>query len=177
MEWNIKPRSETCQVTGKPFQGGEIFHTALFQGEEELERRDFSAEAWERRSPEPAPLSSWQSVFKETPPEGEQTVDPGDAEAVLRHLLAGQDPSHAKTCLLLALLLERKRVLKLRERIQSDFGRSLVYEHVESQETVVVPDMDFHLSELAQLVQQLEESRDIEVFGNQSSSESAGATT
>lgn len=168
MDWNIKPRSETCQATGKHFQDGEVFYTALIQGPEELERMDFSVEAWERREAEPVPLSSWHSVFKATAPENEQTVDPGDAEAVLRHLLARQDPAQARTCLLLALLLERKRILKLRERIQTDSGRTLVYEHVESQETVLVPDMDFQLSELADLVHQLEESRDIEVFGRQS---------
>jgi hypothetical protein len=175
MDWNIKPRSETCQVTGRPFQEGEVFHTALFQGPEELERMDYSVEAWERRDPEPTPLSSWQSIFKPTPLEEEQTVDPSDAESVLRHLLGKQEPSHGKTCLLLALLLERKRVLKLREKIQSESGNSLVYEHVESQESILVPDMDFQLSELAELVQQLEESRDIEVFGRQSPSPSEGS--
>jgi len=167
MDWEFKPRSEVCCDTGRPFQDKEVYFTVLKQGAEGLLREDLCQEAWGNRYKDPEVISFWRSTFQPRAEEEETTVDPTDAESVLRHLLDAKEPGHEKTCCLLALLLERKRILKVRERTEIQSNQVVIYEHVPSQETLAVPDVDFQLSELAELVNQLEASRDIEAFGRQ----------
>jgi hypothetical protein len=148
VEWNIQTRSETCQATGRPFAEKEEFYTLLFESPEGHRRVDLSAEAYASRDDSEIPLSFWKSEFEPTPPPQAEAVDKNDAEAELRRLIGERDPSQAKLCYLLALLLERKRILKAREKLPSEGGRLIVYEHTGTQETFLVPEVQFKLSEL-----------------------------
>jgi hypothetical protein len=151
-EWNIQSRSDVCQVTGRPFAEKESFYTLLFEnpGEDGYHRQDLSHEAWEQRDPavSPHPISFWKSEFEPTPPGAVDVVDKNDAESELRRLIAEKDPAQAKLCYLLALLLERKRILKAREKITTPGGRLIAYEHATTQESFIVPEVEFKLSEL-----------------------------
>lgn len=149
-EWNIQSRSAVCQVTGRPFVEKEEFYTLLFEttGEEPYIRQDLSIEAWNQRDPSAKPLSFWKSEFVPAPPAPVDAVDKNDAESELRRLIEEKDPGQAKLCYLLALLLERKRILKAREKIATPQGRLIVYEHSATQESFMVPEVDFKLSEL-----------------------------
>jgi hypothetical protein len=148
MDWNIQARSEACQVTGRPFRENEEFYTLLFEGPEGYRRVDLCAEAYAARDTAEVPLSFWKSEFKPSPPTEAEPVDKNDAEAELRRLIEQQDPAQAKLCYLLALLLERKRILKAREKISGAQGRLIVYEHTVTQESFMVPEVDFKLSDL-----------------------------
>ena len=147
-DWNIQPRSETCQATGRPFQDKEEFYTLLFEDAQGYRRVDLCAEAYAARDMSEVPLSFWKSEFEPTPPPVAEPVDNNDAEAELRRLISQRDPAQAKLCYLLALLLERKRILKAREKIPGAEGRLIVYEHTGTQESFIVPEVDFKLSEL-----------------------------
>lgn len=149
-EWNIQSRSEACQVTGRPFAEKEEFYTLLFEnpGEDGYTRQDLSQEAWEQRDAALQPLSFWKSEFEPAPAGPVDAVDKNDAESELRRLIEEKDPAQAKLCYLLALLLERKRILKAREKIATPQGRLIVYEHSATQESFMVPEVEFKLSEL-----------------------------
>lgn len=147
-EWNIQARSETCQVTGRPFAAKEEFYTLLFEGPEGYRRVDLCAEAYAARDASEVPLSFWKSEFEPTPAPEAEPVDKNDAEAELRRLIGEGDATQAKLCYLLALLLERKRILKAREKVTAVAGRLIVYEHTGTQETFMVPEVEFKLSEL-----------------------------
>lgn len=147
-EWNIQPRSETCQATGRPFREKEEFFTLLFESPEGYRRVDLCAEAYAARDASEVPLSFWKSAFEPAPPPDAEPVDQNDAEAELRRLIGERDPAQAKLCYLLALLLERKRILKAREKIPTPEGRLIVYEHMGTQESFMVPEVDFKLSDL-----------------------------
>ncbi|MDX6766704.1 MAG: hypothetical protein SFU85_07930 [Candidatus Methylacidiphilales bacterium] len=156
-EWNIQARSEVCQVTGRPFTDKEAFYTLLFEtptGDGYL-RQDLSQEAWDSRNPEPKPLSFWKSEFEPAAAAAVDPVDKNDAEAELRRLIEQKDPAQAKLCYLLALLLERKRILKAREKIPTPGGRLIAYEHTRTQESFLVPEVEFKLSELDALRQEV----------------------
>lgn len=149
MDWNIQPRSETCQATGRPFAEGEEFFTLLFQTAEGYRRVDLCAEAFAARDRQEVPVSFWKSEFEPAPPPAAEPVDKNDAEAELRRLMTAGDPAQFKVCYLLALLLERKRILKAREKIIGpDGSRMVIYEHTGTQETFMVREVDFKLSEL-----------------------------
>jgi hypothetical protein len=158
MEWNIKERSEVCSVTSTPFQEGDIFYTVLLEEKCELMRHDMSVEAWELRKESLRPLSFWRSVFKIESQAGHDALGKEDAESELRRLLALNDPANKKVCYLLALLLERKRILRAREHTNIEGKSTVIYEHVQTQETFIIPEVHFKLNEVEAVQNELKTS-------------------
>ncbi len=147
-EWNIKSRSEVCSNTGRPFKEGEIFYTALFREGDEFRRADLSEEAWKALSADPAAepvFSSWRSKFELPAPPPPETLRRDDAEGMLRRLVDSHEPAHRNTRYLLAVMLERKRIL--RPQPTSEKGL-LVYEHTVTGETFIITDPNLSLSDL-----------------------------
>ncbi len=155
MDWEIRPRSEVCSATKKAFAEDEEFYTLLFDTPEGYVREDLCMDAWQQRGSEPAPLSFWKSTFQPAPPAEAEAVTKDDAESELRRLMENRQSGDAKLCHLLALLLERKRVLKARERIDGPDGRIIIYEHSDTQESFLVPEVDFKLADLDALREEM----------------------
>ena len=148
IEWNIKSRSASCDVTGRAFVEGEIFYTALFHDAEGFRRLDLSEEAWAARSVDPAAdpvFSSWRSKFEPPAPPPPETLRRDDAEGMLRRLMESQDPAHLNTRYLLAVMLERKRILKPQK---SPAPGTLIYEHAATGETFIITDPKLSLDDL-----------------------------
>ena len=147
-EWNIKSRSEVCTITGRPFAEGEVFHTALFLDEGGFRRIDLSEEAWNARLADPSAepfFSSWRSKFEPPAPLAPEALRRDDAEGMLRQLIESQNPAHLNTRYLLAVMLERKRIL--RSQPSPDKG-TLLYEHAATGETFIIADPKLSLSDL-----------------------------
>jgi hypothetical protein len=155
MDWNIKSRSEVCQQTGRPFRDEELFYTVLNDTVEGIVRLDLSEEAWPDFQHSNDELSFWKSQFKASAPAAAEAVGKEDAESELRRLLAEPNAADAKVCFLLALLLERKRILKARERYSRDGVKHVLYEHMGTQETFIVPEVEFKLADLDLLREEL----------------------
>jgi len=152
-------RADCCTVTGKPFQEDEIFHTMLTQAKTgELIRHDLCERAWVERNDNIRPLSFWQSKFKPLPPPEQEAVGKNDAESELRRLLDEGAHLSPKVCYLLALLLERKRVLRVKDRIKIDGNSTIVYEHADTQETFIVPEVELGLADIESLQAELKTS-------------------
>ncbi len=158
MEWNIKARSEVCQVTGRPFVEDEVFYTMLTETKEGLVRQDLCEAAWTERNDNIRPLSFWKSTFKATPPPEPETVDRTDAESELRRLVDSENESDRKVSFLLAAMLERKRILRAQDRLVVGGVRKVIYVHATTNETFVVEEPEIKLSELDQLKADLEAS-------------------
>ena len=147
-EWNIKSRSASCQATGIAFAEGDCFYTLLFHDDEGYQRLDLSESAWQERKMDEAaavPFSSWRSHYELPPPPEAETIPRDDAEGMLRHLMESKDPSHLKTAYVLALMLERKKIL--RPLLSTDTS-TLLYEHVATGETFIIPDPQLSLENL-----------------------------
>jgi hypothetical protein len=146
-DWTIKHRSDVCTATNRPFADGEYFYTLLFPEADGFRREDLSEEAWGARNENIQPFSFWRSRFEpapETPPEplGKET-----AEHLFRRLIASPDaPPNA--CYVLAVMLERKRMLKQIRTEANGATRVLVYEHPESGDVFLVRDPQLRLDEL-----------------------------
>ncbi|MFH1067169.1 MAG: hypothetical protein V1746_04650 [bacterium] len=158
MDWNIKERSETCAATGLAFKEGDLVHTLLLEEIDGLKRKDLSAQAWQTLDKNARPLSFWQSIFKPHPAALEEPVRHDDAEAELRRLLEKNNRADDKLCRLLALLLERKRILRVRERASLDGQPVIIYEHADTQETFIVRETDFKLAEVESLQKELSQA-------------------
>lgn len=148
-EWDIKGRSEKCAVTGHAFQDGEHFYTLLFHDKEGFRRMDLSEEAWRQRNDNRQPFSFWRSKFEPPPPPQPEPLEKGAAEDLLRRYMGEEHAEHANARYILALMLERKRILKpIDGKKEGTGGRILIYEHAKTGEVFVIPDPQLKLDQL-----------------------------
>jgi hypothetical protein len=148
-EWTIKHRSDVCTATNRPFAPGESFYTLLFRDADGFRREDLSEEAWAARNENIQPFSFWKSRYEPAPAEPPEALGKESAEHLFRRLISSPEaPTNA--CFVLAVMLERKRVLKQikSERADNGGGRILVYEHGGTGDVFLVPDPGLRLDEL-----------------------------
>jgi hypothetical protein len=147
-EWNIQGRALQCAVSGRPFVKGETVYSALYWREGQYARVDLNAESWRTRNENIAPLSAWQTEFVPPPPPEPETLKKDDAESLLRRLMTENRPDTRNARYILAVMLERKKILRQIERQQQDAGSVLVYEHLPSGEVWLIEDPGLKLREL-----------------------------
>ena len=148
-EWNIQSRSLQCAVTGRPFEKGERLYSALYWRDGQYQRVDLCAEAWKARNDNIEPLSAWQTEFVPPPPPAPEALKKDDAESLLRRLVAENAATTRNARYILALMLERKKVLRQIERKREEGSSVLVYEHLPSGEVWLVEDPGLKLGELS----------------------------
>ena len=149
-EWLIKPRSDSCSVTGRPFGAGEMFYTLLHREGDGFRREDLSEEAWQSRNENIQPFSFWKSRFEPPPAPVLEPLPRENAEDLFRRLIVQPNPA-ANACFVLAVMLERKRVLKQVRAEDSDGRRLLIYEHAQNGDVFVVTDPQLRLADLQQV--------------------------
>jgi hypothetical protein len=147
-EWPIKHRADACARTQRSFQPGEQFYTLLFREGDGFRREDLSEEAWTQRNENIQPFSFWKSRYEPPPATPPEPLAKENAEELLRRLLAENNPANANACYVLAIMLERKRVLKQVKAEQTGDRPVLVYEHAKTGDVFIVPDARLRLDEL-----------------------------
>ena len=147
-EWPIKHRADVCARTQRPFQAGEHFYTLLFREGDGFRREDLSEEAWSQRNENIQPFSFWKSRYEPPAPAAPEPLAKESAEDLLRRLLAESNPASANACYVLAVMLERKRILKQVKTEQSDGRPVLIYEHAKTGDVFIVPDARLRLDEI-----------------------------
>jgi len=147
-DWDVRARSDECVKCGKPFGDQEEFFSRLTFGEEGYKREDFCAACWAEVGTEAA-LSIWQSVFRLPPPPPPETLKKETAESLLRKLMEEDHAAHANTIYILAVMLERRRLLVERDvQVREDGVKLRIYEYRKTNETFVIPDPELKLAEL-----------------------------
>jgi hypothetical protein len=147
-EWNIQARSLQCAVSGRPFEKGEKVFSALYWRDGQYVRVDLNEESWKARNDNIEPLSAWQTEFVPPPPPAPETLKKDDAESLLRRLISENAPATLNARYILALMLERKKVVRQIERQRGDGLSVLVYEHIASGEVWLIEDPGLKLGEL-----------------------------
>ncbi len=156
-EWPIKHRADACARTQRPFQPGEQFYTLLFHEGEGFRREDLSEEAWNQRNENIRPFSFWKSRYEPPPAAPPEPLAKENAEDLLRRLLSENNPAHANACYVLAVMLERKRVLKQVKTEQTGDRPVLIYEHAKTGDVFLVPDARLRLDEIEHVQQEVAE--------------------
>jgi hypothetical protein len=146
-EWAIKHRSDACSVTHRPFAAGEYFYTLLFREGDGFRREDLTEEAWSNRNENIQPFSFWRTRYEPAPAAPPEPLGKQSAEELFRKLISSENPP-ANACYVLAVMLERKKVLKQVRTEQSENGRLLIYEHAESGDVFIVTDPQLRLDEV-----------------------------
>ena len=148
-EWEIKGRSTACTATGREFADGEYFYTLLFlERGGGFQRQDLCEEAWEQRDPALTPYSFWRTKFEVPPPAAPEPLGKQTAETLLRKYMSEPGEEHANVRFILALMLERKRMLKPVEVKEEEGKRLHLYLHAKTGELFVIPDPQLHLDQI-----------------------------
>lgn len=148
-DWNIKSRNERCALCEKPFADGETLETLLtFEDREGYTRRDVCMDCLDKAKAL-KPFGAWKTVFRLPPPGKPEPLKKENAETLLRRLIETDDPADWNTIFILAVMLERKRVLLERDvQWNKDEMKVRVYEHKQTGETFAIRDPELKLTEL-----------------------------
>lgn len=151
-QWKLASRKHACSHTEESFTEGQPFYTAIFWDLEDgdFRREDYCEEAWEKLSVGLKPFSYWRSLYEPpcADPKKQDAVDKEDAEAALKRMISENDPSTEKTCFLLALMLERKKIFKQIDAQEKDGQRLVIYKRRKTEEIFIVPDPGLELAEV-----------------------------
>ena len=156
-EWNIQSRAHACEACAKPFADRQRYHTLLYdERQEHLRRLDVCAACWKSQFSEGARerkgfVSHWQGVYEVPPAQTPDPIQKETAETLLRKLIERNDPRYAPAAFILAVMLERKRLLKVKEQLKRDGGRVFVYEHPKTGDVFTIADPNLHLDQLEQV--------------------------
>tara|TARA_R110002049_G_scaffold2750_4_gene21898 strand:- start:39221 stop:39718 length:498 start_codon:yes stop_codon:yes gene_type:complete len=106
--YKVNRCTRQCFALQRPLREGEWFYSVVLPGDDDMQRRDYSAEAWQG-PPEDA-IGWWKNRM---PSSDEKKLVPAPKE-VLIDLLRQMDgfPERAKSRYLLALMLMRKKIVK-----------------------------------------------------------------
>ncbi len=156
-EWNIQSRAQACEACTQPFADKQPYHTLLIDESPTLRRSDICESCWQKQSVgdmrRPAGfISHWQGIFAAPLPVTD-AIQKETAETVLRKLIGQNEPRHAPAAYILAVMLERKRIFKVKEQIVRDSQRVFVYEQAKTGDIFTIVDPGLHLDQLEQVQQ------------------------
>lgn len=155
-DWNIQSRASTCGSCTQPFADRQTLHTLLFdEHAEDLRRMDVCEACWQSQFSDGARerkgfISHWQSIY-EAPAPPSDAIHKDTAETLLRKLIEQNDPRYAPAGYILAVMLERKRVLKVKEEVVRDGKRAFVYEQPKTGDVFTIADPALRLDQLEEV--------------------------
>ena len=152
-EWNIQSRAHACQACEQPFTDKQAYHTLLFDERQQYQRIDVCERCWSEQYSQGAKdrkgfISHWQGVYEAPPPAPPEPIRKENAESLLRKLTELNDPAHLPATFILAVMLERKRLLKVKEQIVNEGKRVFVYEQPKTGDVFTIPDPNLQLNQL-----------------------------
>ncbi|MFM7214042.1 MAG: hypothetical protein ACKO3H_04090 [Verrucomicrobiota bacterium] len=159
-EWNIQSRSSACALTSREFQDHEPCHTVLLNAPAGgFERLDVSEDAWKAQGQEilsrPNLISHWRGEYQAPPPAPPEPIRRDDAESLLQRLIGLRDPQYSAACYILSVMLERKRLLKVKAQLREKGQRLFVYENPRSGDVFTIVDPDLQLNQLDEVQRQV----------------------
>ncbi|MEY2408966.1 MAG: hypothetical protein QOF48_1636 [Verrucomicrobiota bacterium] len=151
-EWHIQSRAHACQACGRHFADKQPYHTVLADAKHEIQRLDLCPACWssdaEGARDRKGFISHWQGIYEAPPAALPEAIQKENAETLLRKLIELNDPQHAAASFILAVMLERKRILKVKEQVIRETGRVFIYEHPKTGDVFSIPDPNLQLNQL-----------------------------
>jgi hypothetical protein len=151
-DWNIQSRAHACEACGKAFADKETYHTLLFDERADFRRSDICQACWQKQFSDGARdrkgfVSYWHGVYHAPPPPTE-AIQKATAESLLRKLIEMNDPRYIPAGFILAVMLERKRILKVKEQLVRDGLRVFIYEQPKTGDLFTIVDPNLQLNQL-----------------------------
>jgi len=155
-EWNIQSRGHHCAACGHKFEDKAPYHTVLVDQKQEFTRQDICHSCWNNEYEENATVqkgfvSCWTGVYEAPPPAPPEAIRKENAESTLRRLIELNNANFAAAAYILAVMLERKRLLKVKEQLHRDGKRIFIYEQPKSGDLFTVSDPELQLDQLEEV--------------------------
>jgi hypothetical protein len=152
VEWNIQSRAQACHACGDSFGDRQSYHTLLLDAQGGYQRLDVCDRCWAAEYAQGVAkrsgfVSHWQGVY-EIPAAQPDPIQKETAESLLRKLVERNEPADVAATFILAVMLERKRILKVKDQFRREDGRVFVYEHGRTGDVFTVRDPDLRLDQL-----------------------------
>ncbi len=148
-EWNIRSCADQCTACQRKFADRESLMSRLCFAEEGYRREDLCSTCWPARRTDGAEVSAWGATWHAPKPKAPEPLKKETAESLLRELMEMEDSSKGNVIFILAVMLERRRILAEKEvQVQPDGRKIRVYEHKQTGESFVVPDPQLRLQEI-----------------------------
>jgi hypothetical protein len=153
LEWNIQSRAHACQGCGRAFKDREALHTLLSDERQIYHRLDVCEACWQAQHAQGSNhrrgfVSHWESRYEPPPAHAPEPIQRETAETLLRKLVQLGDPVHAGAVFILAVMLERKRILRVKAQTRETGRRVLIYEHARGGDVFTIPDPGLQLDQL-----------------------------
>ena len=150
--WHVRSRSRECAATQRAFTDAETIVTALYPDPESSGylRRDFCLEAWKNLPADAEkPFSFWKTTFS-APATGETTdhTERLSPEELLIRLVEEDQDHTENTRYVLAVMLERQKLLRETDHQRTPNGILRVYEHRKTGEIYLIRDPDIPLAQV-----------------------------
>jgi hypothetical protein len=151
-DWNIQARAHACEACGNAFADRETYHTLLFDERAAFRRLDICQACWQSQYSDGARerkgfISYWHGIY-EAPPPPREPIQKETAESLLRKLIELNEPRYAAAGYILAVMLERKRLLKVKEQLVRDGHRVFIYEQPGTGDLFTIADPNLQLNQL-----------------------------
>lgn len=155
-DWNLQSRAHACQACQKGFADKEAYHTLLVEEKQEYLRQDICEGCWAAQYKDGASdrkgfISHWQGIYQAPPPAPPEPIQKESAEGLLRKLIETDNPAHGPVCYILAVMLERKRLLKVKEQLKRDGLRVFIYEQPRTGDIFTITDPNLQLNQLEEV--------------------------
>jgi hypothetical protein len=125
IDYEIQRCSRRCAATDRELKSGEVCYSVLVPEGAAVVRRDYSSEAWQ--GPPENAIASWKSTLVD-PHAGRLHWAPNDVMLNYFERLI-EDPAAEDARYVLALLLVRRRVLRLEAKEKDSTGRDVLVMH------------------------------------------------
>ena len=146
-----------CTICQKPLVDKAPVVSALREINDGYERFDCHPECWKTMEREWEPFSQWDGVyFAPVRAERNEPLKKEDAGELLRQLITLDDPTMMNVVYVLAVMLERSKILVERDQKMLEDGTiRRVYEDRKQGDTFVILDPRLRLENLAEVQQQV----------------------
>jgi hypothetical protein len=157
--WHVRSRSRECATTGAHFTDGETIITALYPDPESSGylRRDFTTSAWKDLPADAEkPFSFWKTIYT-APSENENQGAESklSPEEILCRLVEEDEEHTENTRYILAVMLERRKLLRETDHQRTPTGILRVYEHRKTGEVFLIRDPDIPLDQVETFQQEV----------------------
>ncbi len=159
-DWNFQSRAHACQACQKPFANKQAYHTVLAFDRHGLARQDVCGACWTAQFSEGASdrkgfISHWVGEYQAPPAAPPDAIQKETAETLLRKLMEKNDPQYRGAAFILAVMLERKKLLKVKAQVKENGTRVIIYEQPKTGDIFTISDPDLQLNQLEAVQRQV----------------------
>ena len=159
VEWNIQSRAHACHACGGSFGDRAALSHAVVGCAGNYDRQDVCEACWVAEYARGAAersgfVSHWQGIY-EAPTARPEAIQKETAETLLRKLVERKDPADVGATFILAVMLERKRILKVKDQVRFEGRRVCLHEQPRTGDMFTIVDPDLHLDQLEEVQRQV----------------------